>query len=211
MKIDMHIHTANSPDSSLRPEDILKIAAQRGLQGVAVTDHGTIKGGVETAKANRNEEFVVIVGSEVRTEKGEIIGYFLNEEIQSTQPGEVIDEIRAQDGIVCVPHPFDLFRLSRFKEVEEIIDRVDMLEVFNSRCLLDSSNKKAEKLARAEKLAMSAGSDAHTGYEIGKAGIVLDGSRKLRKSILENTTFFGARSPPFIHLYSTFYKAVREW
>ncbi len=210
MKIDMHIHTCNSSDSSLKPDEIVKIAKMRGLQGVAIADHGTIKGGVETKKANMDEDFLVIVGSEVRTERGEIIGYFLNEEVKSKCPGEVIDEIKAQDGIVCIPHPFDLFRLSRLKGIEDVLDRVDLLEVFNARCLLNSANKKAERLAKAQKLAMSAGSDAHTRYEIGKAGIILDGGKDVREAILKNTRVFGKRSPPFVHLYSTFYKVVRH-
>lgn len=211
MKIDMHIHTCNSSDSSLKPDEIVKIAKRQGLQGVAITDHGTIKGGVETKKANVDEDFLVIVGSEVRTERGEIIGYFLNEEVKSKTPGEVIDEIKAQDGIVCIPHPFDLFRLSRLKGIEDVLDRVDLIEVFNARCLLNSANKKAERLAKAQKLAMSAGSDAHTRYEIGKAGIILDGGKDVREAILKNTRVFGSRSPPFIHLYSTFYKVMKEW
>ena len=85
MKLDLHIHSKYSSDGVLDPEKIVKIAAKRGLNGVAITDHNTIIGGLK-AKNYETEDFKVIVGSEISTERGEIIGLFLKEEIK---PGNV--------------------------------------------------------------------------------------------------------------------------
>ena len=77
----------------------------KGLDGIAVTDHNTIRGGVETEKSNKSQ-LEIIIGSEIKTEYGDIIGLFLNEEIKSTTFWEVIDEINSQSGLVVLPHPF---------------------------------------------------------------------------------------------------------
>ncbi len=93
MKYDLHIHSKYSSDGVLDPERIVRIAMKRGLNGIAITDHNTIKGGLKTKKYE-NADFTVIVGSEISTERGEIIGLFLEEEVKSTNVQEVITEIK---------------------------------------------------------------------------------------------------------------------
>ena len=97
MKYNLHIHSKYSSDGVLDPEKIVKIAAKRGLNGVAITDHNTITGGLK-AKNYETEDFKVIVGSEISTERGEIIGLFLKEEIKPGNVQEVISEIKEQNG-----------------------------------------------------------------------------------------------------------------
>ena len=97
MKYDLHIHSKYSSDGVLDPEKIVKIAIKRGLNGVAITDHNTIIGGLK-AKNYETEDFKVIVGSEISTERGEIIGLFLKEEIKPGNVQEVISEIKEQNG-----------------------------------------------------------------------------------------------------------------
>ena len=97
MKYDLHIHLKYSSDGVLDPEKIVKIAIKRGLNGVAITDHNTIIGGLK-AKNYETEDFKVIVGSEISTERGEIIGLFLKEEIKPGNVQEVISEIKEQNG-----------------------------------------------------------------------------------------------------------------
>ncbi len=82
MMFDLHIHSKYSHDSYLSPPQIIKIAEKRGLDGIAITDHNTLKGGIETSKINNKDDFIVIVGSEIKTEYGDVIGLFLNEEIK---------------------------------------------------------------------------------------------------------------------------------
>lgn len=207
MKIDLHIHTKYSKDCRLEPERIVRAAKLKGLGAVAITDHGTLKGGVDVKKL-KVRNFEVIVGSEVMTERGEVIGYFLNEEIKSKSLQEVIDEIRAQDGIVCIPHPFDIFRGSSLHADPGLVKNIDAIEVFNSRCVLNRSNEKARGFAERYGLPMTAGSDAHTQGEIGRAGIIVNQGDDLRKEIL-NGEVFGRPSSILVHVSSTLTKLLK--
>ena len=183
LKIDLHVHSKYSRDCRMEPEDILKTAERAGLDGVAITDHNTVKGGIEASKIKSDIE--VIVGSEVRTDRGEVIGYFLNEEIEKRELFEVIDAIREQGGTVCIPHPYDLFRIYNLKPKSDVLKAVDCIEVLNSRCVVDAFNKKARRLAREHGLGMTAGSDAHTISEIGASGVIVDSPEEIGSNNVE--------------------------
>jgi len=171
MKYDLHAHTAYSVDGSLKPESVIKIAKSRGLSGIAITDHNTIKGGIE-AKNYETDGFEVIIGSEIKTDRGDLIGLFLTDEVFSRDMREASVEIKEQGGLVVIPHPFDSFRGSAINPTVEDARMVDAIEVFNSRCLLPKCNKKALDLARKVGSGITAGSDAHYAREIGMAGII---------------------------------------
>lgn len=192
-KIDLHVHSKYSGDSLNEPEEILRLARQSGLGGVAVVDHGTIKGGEEAISLNTDEDFIVITGAEIKTDKGEIIGYFLNEEIKSSVFMEAVDEMRSQDALITIPHPFDALRFNRIKEPEDAASFVDAVEVFNSRCMLDASNKKALAFSKKHGLGVTAGSDAHYLDEIGSAGITIKGER-IREEMQANKDYFGKKN-----------------
>jgi predicted metal-dependent phosphoesterase TrpH len=162
MRYDLHIHSKYSYDSLLSPSRILKVAKKRGLGGIAVTDHNTISGGLATQKENRNPDFEVIVGAEIKTEFGDIIGLFLNEEISNRCFSEVIDEVRSQGGYSVLAHPY-----RQYPSPEKIIERVDFIEVFNSRSSF-LQNHKSQMLAKETLKKITAGSDAHSSMEIGR-------------------------------------------
>ncbi len=173
LKFDLHTHTNNSPKCGfMKPETLVRKAISRGLDGIAVTDHDTIKGALQARKFE-TEKFRIIVGCELMTREGEITGLFLNEEVKSRDPFEAIKEIHDQGGIVVVPHPFDEFRSSRFKNIESIVHLVDGIEVFNSRCLKNESNDAAKEYAMQKQkdynMVMLGGSDAHFSNEVGHA------------------------------------------
>lgn len=198
IKIDLHVHSKYSGDSFNEPEKIVKWAKRAGVGGVAVVDHGTIKGGEVAARLNKDDEFIIITGAEIKTDRGEVIGYFLNEEIRSRAFMEVVDEMREQDAVISVPHPFDPFRFNRLREAEALAGYVDAVEVFNSRCLLDSSNKKALDFSRKHGLGVTAGSDAHSLDEIGSGGVVIRGER-IRGEMVNNREYFGKKNPLLSH------------
>jgi len=201
MKYDLHIHSKYSSDGILDPEKIVKIATKRGLNGIAITDHNTIKGGLE-AKKYENEDFTVIVGSEISTERGEIIGLFLEEEVKSKDVQEVVSEIKEQNGIIIIPHPFDELRHSAFHPAEGDAKFIDCIEGFNSRCVYQKYNKKAVEFAMKHNLTITAGSDAHFAWEIGNAFILAESSsdEELRRKIMKKeTTFKGKLSNPLNH------------
>jgi len=144
----------------LNPEKIIKVAKKKGLDGIAITDHNTIKGGMEAYKINKDKNFEIITGSEIKTEYDDVIGLFLNEEIQSSVLEEVIDEIHHQGGLIGLAHPY-----RKYKFPEEIIKKFDFVEGFNARSKKED-NEKAYQLAIKYNKPLTAGSDAHLGFEI---------------------------------------------
>ncbi|VVB54071.1 Error-prone DNA polymerase [uncultured archaeon] len=193
MKYDMHIHSKYSSDGIMDVKEIVKIAIKRGLDGIAITDHNTIKGGIE-AKKYEIDSLKVIIGSEIMTEKGEVIGLFLSEEIRSGMFQDVINDIRDQNGIIIIPHPFDEMRHSSFQPAEEDIKFIDCIEGFNSRCLFQKYNKNAKEFAKRHNMAITAGSDAHFINEIANAGVITE-IEDIREAFLKKEIeIFGKRS-----------------
>lgn len=212
MKFDLHVHSNYSRDGYLDTKSLIKIACRKGLNGVAVTDHNTIKGGLK-ARNYQKKNIKVIVGSEISTDRGEVIGLFLEEEIKPKTFLEVVQEIKDQNGVVVIPHPFDEIRGNGIMPDKEDVPQVDCVEVFNSRCLLEKYNQTAMEFAGKYNLKISAGSDAHFANEIGKAGIktdlVIDQQEELKELLLKgDITFFGEKSS-FINLGLT--KVLKIW
>lgn len=180
MRFDLHIHSKYSPDSFLQPEKIIKVAKKKGLDGVALTDHNTLKGGLEALKINKDTDFEIIVGSEIKTEYGDVLGLFLNEEIEDHSFDNVIDEIRSQGGISVLAHPY-----RQYNTPEEIVDKVDLVEGFNARSKL-LQNVKSLKLADTFNKFMTAGSDTHVYFEVGKGTVSVD--ENIEKSLKKGST-----------------------
>jgi len=163
MRVDLHVHTRYSGHCLLRPERIVKIARKRSLDAIAITDHDDIRGAVEVSKT-----FPTIIGEEVSSNDGDIIGLFINERIGKGDAFEVMDNIRAQGGLVVIPHPFDSLRHEAVMS-EEICANADCIEVFNSRVIRKADNERARYFAESKNITAVVGSDAHTSMEIGKA------------------------------------------
>jgi predicted metal-dependent phosphoesterase TrpH len=198
---DFHIHSKFSYDSLLSPRKIVEVAKKKGLAGIAITDHNTIKGG-EAAKKYQKKSFLVIVGSEIRTNKGDIIGLFLDEEIENVDFYEVIDSIREQDGLVVLPHPYK----SPKKDIYEIARRVDVIETKNGR-IPPHMNDLAVKLASELQKPIIGGSDAHTSSEIGRIKTIfseMNNEEDLRKALFKGECeIVGRESPRWVHYIST--------
>jgi predicted metal-dependent phosphoesterase TrpH len=149
-----------------------------GINCIAIADHGTTEGALEMQKI---APFKVIVAEEILTTQGEIMGMFLKETIKSEEksrltPEEAVKRIKAQGGLVNIPHPFETFRGSALKEkaLDEIVKDIDLVEVLNSRSLFPKNSNKAKAFATKHNLPGGAGSDAHTAEQIGKAYIQMD-------------------------------------
>lgn len=184
MLYDLHVHSKYSSDGLMDPQDIVKTARKIGLSGVAITDHDTIRGGLE-AKKFETDDFNVVIGSEIMTPYGEIMGLFIDEDIKAREPLEVMEEIKDKGGVVIIPHPCDNIRKSSFTPQKEHLPLIDNIEIFNSRCMNQRFNDEAHKLASKYELGSIAGSDAHFKNEIGNAGIKTSHSN-LREAILKN-------------------------
>jgi predicted metal-dependent phosphoesterase TrpH len=207
MIIDFHIHSKYSYDSILEPRDILEAAKRKRLGGIAITDHDTICGGVEAKDINDDPNFLVIVGSEVNTEIGDVIGLFLVRDIKSRLSGEVIGEIKRQGGIVVLPHPYKRHDLN-----DDIINNVDLIETFNSRTAC-AYNDSAMKLASEYNKPCIAGSDAHFASEIGLAQthIECQGIENIKSSMISKNNILTScmYSPAYLQKASSLIKSIK--
>ena len=209
VRIDLHVHSKYSSDGVLDPKNIVKIAMKKGLRGIAITDHNTIRGGLE-AKKYETEDFKIIVGSEIMTERGEITGLFLSEEIKSKDVQNVISDIKDQNGIIVIPHPFDELRHSAFHPTEEDAEFTDCVEGFNSRCVFQKYNERAVEFGKKHNMTIVGGSDAHFLNEIGNGGIITE-TEDIRDAIKENKVkTFGKRSSLVNHVGTKVLKLWRE-
>jgi len=187
-KYDLHTHTNYSKCSNLKPEILLKTAKKRGLNGIAVTDHGTIEGALKVKKLNNDKNFEVIIGTEISTSQGDVLAYYLQKPIKSIDFFDLVDEVKKQNGLVIIPHPFRTSTnpLHKFKlPFKDIKNKIDAIECFNARTL-PGNNKKADKAANKINIAKTAGSDAHFKFEVATAYTIFDGN--LRKALKNKKT-----------------------
>lgn len=170
VRVDMHMHTMWSGDATTTPEELVEAVTESGIDVLCVTDHSTINGG----RALTGElPCRVVVGEEVRTASGELIGLFLTERIPPGLPAaDVARAVRDQGGVVYVPHPFDPMRHCLAEPVlDDLADAglLDAVEAFNAKVALTSLNERAAVFARQRGLLAGAGSDAHEPSAIGAA------------------------------------------
>jgi predicted metal-dependent phosphoesterase TrpH len=171
---DLHLHTSWSHDCQIPVEDLLDHAEAEGLGAIAVTDHNVFGGALEAVDLARDRDLVVIPGEEVKTgDQGEVIGLFLSEEIpRGMSFGETVEAIRAQGGLVYVPHPFDrMHAIPEPATLHRHLAEIDVLEVYNARLLFEAYNDEALRFARKYGLTMGAGSDAHVLQGLGTGAV----------------------------------------
>ena len=178
--IDLHSHTSASFDSLASPRAVVRAAASRGLTHLAITDHDRIDGALDAREIAAREALplTVLVGQEIRTRDGDLIGVFLDRPIPSgLDPFDAIEAVRAQGGLVGIPHPFDRLRGSLLGagEGEGLAPLVDWVESHNARIMIGNGNQRAAEFAAEHRLAGIAVSDAHSVLEIGVAYVALDG------------------------------------
>jgi predicted metal-dependent phosphoesterase TrpH/glycosyltransferase involved in cell wall biosynthesis len=166
---DLHMHTNHSHDCAVPVADLLDYAEGQGLGAIAITDHNVFAGAEEAVQLARGRELVVIPGEEIKTEKGEVIGLFLQENIERGLPmADTIAAIREQGGVVYLPHPFDrLHTIPDAPTLHRHLPEIDVFEVYNARLLFEGFNDEALRYARKYNLTMGAGSDAHVLQGVG--------------------------------------------
>jgi predicted metal-dependent phosphoesterase TrpH len=171
---DLHMHTSWSHDCSIDVDELVDHAETEGLGAIAVTDHNALGGAFEAVERARSRNLVVIPGEEVKTNgQGEVIGLFLREEIpRGLTFADTIDAIRAQGGLVYVPHPFDrLHAIPDAATLHRHLAEIDVLEVYNARLLFEAYNDEAVRFARKYNITAGAGSDAHVLQGVGTGAV----------------------------------------
>lgn len=172
VRVDMHSHTMFSGDSTTTLDEICEAVAAAGIDVLCVTDHNAIEGAKRLARALEGT-CRVIIGEEVRTHTGEIIGLFLSEKISfGANALDTARQIKDQGGIVYVPHPFDPMRRNITEtSLVDLVDAglVDAIEAHNSKTSLASLNQRAREFGIEHGLALGSGSDAHVPLALGSA------------------------------------------
>jgi predicted metal-dependent phosphoesterase TrpH/glycosyltransferase involved in cell wall biosynthesis len=171
---DLHMHTSWSNDCSIPVLELLEHAAAIGLGAIAVTDHNRFGGALEAVELARDRRLTVIPGEEIKTDgQGEVIGLFLKEEIpRGLSFGDTLTAIRAQGGLVYLPHPFDrMHAIPDPPTLHRHLADIDVFEVYNARLLRESFNDEALRFARKYDLTMGAGSDAHVLHGVGTGSV----------------------------------------
>jgi predicted metal-dependent phosphoesterase TrpH len=167
--VELHSHTYWSKDSIISAETVIKLCRARGIDKIAITDHNTADGALAMQRIAPD---LVVVGEEIMTTQGELLGYFLKESIPAgLTPQETIRCLRDQGAAISVSHPFDRLRKGAWHEADlrAIIDQVDAIEIFNARCLYPEDNARAIAFAQEHDLLGTVGSDAHCRAEYGRA------------------------------------------
>lgn len=159
-KIDLHCHTVASPDGGLSQHDIAAMLQSGQLNTIAITDHNTID---EAVRLQGVFGDAIIIGEEIMTTDGEIIGLYLYETIPAgLSPAETVRRIKQQDGLVYIPHPFEKVRSGiSLIGLNKIADDVDLIEIRNGRSFSKKSQEAAIQWARNRNLPGIASSDTH--------------------------------------------------
>ncbi len=195
----------------MRPADIVRTCRRKGIDRLAVTDHNTLRGALEMRDVAPE---LVIVGEEIMTTQGELLAYFVKEEIpRGLSPVETIKRLRAQNAAISVSHPFDRLRHGAWREADlaAILPLVDAIEVFNSRCIYPEDNDRALAFARQHAKLGTVGSDAHWHTEFGCAVLRMPQAPATGAEFvagLANAESATRLSSPLIHFTSTF---ARLW
>ena len=209
----MHTHCEASPDSRTKVAEQARGVRAARIDVVCATDHNTIEGALRLRELA--DGFRVVIGEEVSSRDGEIIGLFLEHAIPRDLSGEeTIARIHDQGGLVVVPHPFSINRRYHMRRsaLDRLSSQIDALEIFNAREAIFLNNRSAAAYAKAHDIVGTAGSDAHRAAEIGRAFVEMpdfagraDFTDSLRQGVVQ-----GRLSGSAVHLY-TRYDRLRKW
>ena len=205
-RVELHSHTCLSEASLVRPEKLLAHCKKIEIDKIAITDHNAIEGALI---AQQLAPELVIVGEEIETTGGELLGYFMSELVPAgLEPMEAIARLKAQGAVISVAHPFDTTRSHHWNHdsLAAIAPHIDAIETFNARCLGDGPNNTAAVFAREHDLLQTAGSDAHSLWEIGRAVLLMADFQDAAgfRAALKNATQEVSLSPFYVHLFSRY-------
>ena len=204
-----HVHTRHSFDSLLSPKALLERARKLNVGVLIVTDHNTIQGSLEVQNLAQGGPPRVVAAAEYQSERGDIIGLCLKEEIRTRRAAEILEQIHAQGGLAVLPHPYHGHALD-----DAWLAGMDLIEVYNARCS-DRDNARAHELAQRLGCAALVGADAHCSLELGSAmneflAETRGSDAELQDRLLHAPrSFVMQRSPSLCRSYSQMVKAIK--
>ncbi|MBI5224065.1 PHP domain-containing protein [Candidatus Micrarchaeota archaeon] len=210
MKLDFHVHTHYSIDSIIKPRELALKSKRLGII-FANTDHNT----TEAHGVLRDLNVPFIAGEEIRTDRGDLIGLYMNDLIPKYTPfEEAIDRIHAQGGLAYLPHMYDKTRKGVIPKKEEL-PKLDIVETFNARCLSPTYNDQAESFAKQNGLIAALGSDSHFLFEFGRTynelpDFDLDSPKELMRA-LKKATLRKKSAPFYVRGTTTFVAMTKKF
>lgn len=210
-KIETHCHSIYSHDCLVSIDKLIQTARKRGLARLILTDHNTIAGAQE---AKKRAPDLIIIGEEIMTTRGELLAFFVNEEIPAgLEPMEAINRLRAQNAFISVSHPYDRLRHGwALSDLQAITPYIDAVEIFNARSFTKTINEQAVTYAKDHQLNGTAGSDAHTIQEIGRAVLQIppfDGVEEF-STVVKQAIPLTRYSSPLVRFGSTYAKWIKR-
>lgn len=213
LRVETHAHTVYSRDCLLPIDRIVARCRALGIDRLCVTDHNTMRGAWAMAELAPD---LVIPGEEIMTSQGELLGWFMTAEIPpGLSPMATIEQLKAQGAVIGVAHPFDAYRKGAWREadLEAIAPFVDAIETFNARCVWPRFNASAAAFAAAHGLPGTAGSDAHSLGEYGRANLrmpAFDSAASFRAA-LPHAAQVARLSSPLVHFSSAWAKRAKKY
>lgn len=203
-KFDLHSHTVYSEhwfwgtDALDTPKEMVKAAIKKGMNGLAITDHQTVKGSLVAKKvAKRRKDFIIITGTEIRTLAGDVVALGISKDVPDDLGlAETIERIHHLGGIAVAAHPFARFLVRKCIGYEA--KKLDAIEVFNAGSCKGFQNKKALEYAKKFRMPKTAGSDAHCSRDVGRAGITCNARTQddvLEDIVKKRCEVFGKYTP----------------
>jgi predicted metal-dependent phosphoesterase TrpH len=211
--VELHSHSYASYDSRLRPADIVSACRDMGIDKLALTDHHSLRGALELREVAPE---LTIVGEEVMTTQGELLAYFVTEEVpRGLTPQVAIARLKDQGAVISVPHPFDRWRSGAWREADliAILPLIDAIEVFNSRCVFKADNARALAFAQQHNKLGAVGSDAHYRLELGHAVLKMPQPPNTAAELIAGLAQAEAicrLSSPFVHTFNMLAWTKRE-
>ena len=206
-KVDLHTHSVASPDGGISLEQYRQLLDTGKLDRIAITDHNTAEFALH-AQAVLGDR--IIVGEEIMTSRGEIIGLYLTETVPGgLTPEETIEKIKAQGGIVYVPHPFETIRSGLPPHIlESIATSIDIIEICNGRAFLQNRSSQTVVWARLNNVTGAASSDAHGIAGAGKTYSSLTElpTKETLVTLLQRATHHTGRPSPRALLYPKYHR-----
>lgn len=208
IRVELHCHTNSSSDSLMSISQLVAACKRKNIQKIAITDHNSISNAL---LAKQKYPDLIIVGEEIFTRQGELLAFFIKEEIPAgLDMQEALTALRNQNAFISVSHPFDRYRKGHWQlsDLLQITDQIDAVESFNSRCIMNEDNHKAAEFAAQHQLLTTVGSDAHSPMEIGRAIFTMpdfDTPQSFRQSLLQAQPSCKLSSP-LIHILSRYAK-----
>ncbi len=211
-KLDLHTHSELSHDGAITLKHYRKILESGKLDFIAITDHNEINFALNAKKVLGEK---IIVGEEISSGEGHIIGLFLKEKVQKGLSAlETIDQIHSQNGLAYVVHPFDSRRSGiTIENLNKIVDKVDILEIFNSRYVTHGGNESALKYAVDNNLTKGVGSDSHRVGELGRNYNIINDipSRDNLKNLLSDATYYKNLIYPWQYFNPTLNRFLKKF